>query len=190
MLREHQRPYSRRRWSESPADRGHACRVCALKNGVRPLPVYTFFKKDKNSRTLKGEQRHIAVRRPARKHSSVALMRRPCNRVDCQLRATDNRLPIRPKIQTRRLVHSMLVYDIPFAQRHFLPYQHLNVTTRDSSATVRSYEHEARTLPNLGCDHATCHTGPLCLQVREPPHATWQAEGEWGYVSLRQHRTA
>jgi len=26
--------------------------------------------------------------------------------------------------------------------------------------TRRSYEHEASRLPNLGCAHATCHTGP------------------------------
>lgn len=26
--------------------------------------------------------------------------------------------------------------------------------------TLRSYEHDARMFPNLGCAHATCHTGP------------------------------
>ena len=31
-------------------------------------------------------------------------------------------------------------------------------------STFPSYEHDARMCPYLGCAHATCHTGPVCLQ--------------------------
>jgi hypothetical protein len=30
-------------------------------------------------------------------------------------------------------------------------------------STLPSYEQEARIWPNLGCPHATCQTGPVCL---------------------------
>jgi hypothetical protein len=32
------------------------------------------------------------------------------------------------------------------------------------TTTLRSYEQEASNTPYLGCAHATCHTGPSCLE--------------------------
>jgi hypothetical protein len=37
--------------------------------------------------------------------------------------------------------------------------------------TLASYEADARIVPNLGCAHATCHTGPVCLKVSKPDWA-------------------
>mmetsp|Transcript_32996 Transcript_32996/g.77130 ORF Transcript_32996/g.77130 Transcript_32996/m.77130 type:complete len:302 (+) Transcript_32996:899-1804(+) len=38
----------------------------------------------------------------------------------------------------------------------------LGAETSFHTHTLRSYEHEARIAPNLGCAHAICHIGPSC----------------------------